>query len=193
MFSIGGNVMNTIVTSKEDILAVCRELAAQEGLQKMNIRTVAEKCGISVGSVYNYFPSKSNLIAATIQEVWQSIFHMDKGCNKEGCFTDYVLWIFNSVQDSATKYPNFFALHSMSFAHLEKGKARQVMDQYFDHMKAGLLHALQNDVNVRASAFSDEFSQKSFVDFVFSSLISMLMKQENMCNVLIEIVKRIIY
>ena len=62
-----------IVTSKEAILAVCKEFVKENGLQSLNMRTVAEKCNVSVGSVYNYFPSKADLIAATIQDVWQSI------------------------------------------------------------------------------------------------------------------------
>ena len=187
------NIINTIVTSKEAILAVSRALASQQGLQSLNMRTIAEKCNVSVGSVYNYFPSKSDLIAATIQDLWQSIFHMDKICNKSNSFTDYVAWIFESARVGVEEYPNFFTAHSMSFANADKGKARQVMEQYFDHMKAGLLKALQSDSGVRATVFSDDFSKSEFVDFVFANLLTLLLKQGNSCNILIEIIKRTIY
>lgn len=157
------------------------------------MRTVAKKCNVSIGSVYYYFPSKADLIAATVQDLWQSIFHMDKLCNKADSFTNCVIWIFDSVHAGAAEYPNFFTAHSMSFANSDKGKARQVMEQYFDHMKAGLLEALERDSNVKATAFSENFSKPAFVDFVFSNLLTLLMNQESSCNMLIEIIKRAIY
>lgn len=189
----GGDIINTIVTSKEAILAVSREFALHQGLQSLNMRKIAEKCNVSVGSIYNYFPSKADLIAATIQDLWHSIFHIENSPKKLNHFTDYVNWIFESVYAGLEEYPNFFIAHSLSFANTEKGKARQVMEQYFNHMKDGLLNALQNDSDVKATAFSDDFSKSKFVDFVFSNLLTMLMKQENSWNILIEVINRTIY
>jgi TetR/AcrR family transcriptional regulator, cholesterol catabolism regulator len=186
-------IINTIVTSKEAIITACRELAAKNGLQSLNMRTVAQKCNVSVGSVYNYFPSKADLIVATIQDVWQHIFRMDKTCKRIASFPDYVVWIFKSVQSGVAKYPNFFTAHSISFANTEKGKARQVMEKYYIHMKAGLLKTLQSDAKVKPSAFSKNFTESDFVDFVFSNLLSLLMKQESSCTMLTEIIKRTIY
>ena len=54
--------MNTVVTSKEDILKTSRELIQQRGWSAVNIRSVAIACGVSVGSIYNYFDSKAALI-----------------------------------------------------------------------------------------------------------------------------------
>jgi len=172
---------------------VCRELTAENGLQSLNMRNVAKKCNVSVGSVYNYFPSKADLIAATIQDVWQHIFHMDKSGRKVASFPDYVAWIFESVQSGAAEYPNFFTAHSMSFASTEKGKARQVMEDYFSHMKAGLIQTLQRDAKVVSTAFSPDFTESCFVDFVFSNLLSLFMNQERSCAILTEIIKRTIY
>lgn len=32
-------------------------------------------CGVSVGSIYNYFDSKAALLSETVGSVWQEIFH----------------------------------------------------------------------------------------------------------------------
>ena len=66
--------MNTIVTSKEAILRTSRQLIQQQGWNAVNIRAVAKACDISVGSIYNYFGSKSELVAATVESVWCNIF-----------------------------------------------------------------------------------------------------------------------
>ena len=53
--------MNKVVTSREEILRVSRKLLKEQNGAALNIRTVASACGVSVGSIYNYFHSKSEL------------------------------------------------------------------------------------------------------------------------------------
>ena len=52
--------MNTVVTSREQILAASRKLIAEKGWAQVNIRSVAAACGVSVGSIYNYFPRSTS-------------------------------------------------------------------------------------------------------------------------------------
>lgn len=70
--------MNTVVTSKEKILKTSRELIQQQGWSAVSIRSVAAACGVSVGSIYNYFDSKATLVGATVESVWCEIFHRRK-------------------------------------------------------------------------------------------------------------------
>ena len=58
--------MNTIVTSKQEILKTSRELIQQQGWSVVSIRSVASACGVSVGSIYNYFDSKASRCCSTI-------------------------------------------------------------------------------------------------------------------------------
>lgn len=67
--------MNTVVTSKEEILRVSRALIQEQGWAALNIRSVAAACGVSVGSIYNYFNSKAELVGETVESVWHEIFH----------------------------------------------------------------------------------------------------------------------
>ena len=76
--------MNTIVTSKEAILRTSRQLIQQQGWNAVNIRAVAKACDISVGSIYNYFGSKSELVAATVESVWCDIFHFPENADGVG-------------------------------------------------------------------------------------------------------------
>lgn len=45
----------------------------ESGYGAMTVRSVAKSCGVGVGTVYNYFPSKENLVASFMLEDW-------KGC-----------------------------------------------------------------------------------------------------------------
>ena len=59
--------MNKTLISKEYILSKCKEMVIESGIQSLNMRDVASRCSVSVGTVYNYFPSKSDMIVATIE------------------------------------------------------------------------------------------------------------------------------
>ena len=47
---------------KNQILEQARTILEKEGCAKLNIRQIAKLSGISVGTVYNYFPTKDLVI-----------------------------------------------------------------------------------------------------------------------------------
>ena len=57
-----GEIMNRLATSKEDILAASRELIKENGWAAVSIRSVAAKCSVSAGTIYNYYESKAELL-----------------------------------------------------------------------------------------------------------------------------------
>jgi AcrR family transcriptional regulator len=58
------NVSRKLAARHAAILAAARELAAEGGLATVQIAPVAERAGIAVGTVYRYFPSKTDLVTA---------------------------------------------------------------------------------------------------------------------------------
>ena len=90
--------MNTIVTSQEEILKASRELIRQKGWAAVNIRSVAAACGVSVGSIYNYFDSKAALMGAAVESVWREIFHEPED---EAVFRDIqacIIWMYGRME-----------------------------------------------------------------------------------------------
>ena len=49
-----------------------RRQIEQSGFAALTIRSVAKGCGVGVGTVYNYFPSKDDLAAAYLLEDWST-------------------------------------------------------------------------------------------------------------------------
>ena len=66
--------MKPVITSQKAILDTCRSLVMTQGLSAINMRSVAKACGVAVGSLYNYFSSKDDLLQATVRSVWTDIF-----------------------------------------------------------------------------------------------------------------------
>lgn len=71
--------MNTVVTSRQALLAASRTVARRQGLDGLSIRAVAAEARVSVGSVYNYFSGKTELLAATVEEIWMQILSAPEG------------------------------------------------------------------------------------------------------------------
>ena len=56
---------------KERLLLEAAQQMEQGGYEAVTIRSIAKGCGVGVGTVYNYFPSKEVLIATHLLEDWQ--------------------------------------------------------------------------------------------------------------------------
>lgn len=185
--------MNKIITSKEAILKVSRDLVKEQGWNSVNIRTVANVSGISVGSIYNYFGSKSELIAFTIESIWRDIFHFT---NDKTITHDLILcidWIFDSMKKGNEKYPDFFTLHSMSFWGEDKTIGRELRQKAWKHIKESLIVVLSNDKKVRENAFDKQFTKVQFVDILFSLIFTALLQQKYDCSSIKELIYRLIY
>lgn len=116
--------MNTIVTSREEILKASRELIRQEGWSAISIRSVAAACGVSVGSIYNYFDSKTELVGATVESVWEEIFHRPENADMFQNIVSCITWMFERMAYGSRQYPGFFTLHSLSFMQKEKSEGK---------------------------------------------------------------------
>ena len=119
--------MNTVVTSKEEILKASRELIQRRGWAAVSIRSVAAACGVSVGSIYNYFDSKAALAAAAVESVWQEIFHRPADGTVFQDTQACVAWMYERMEYGGRQYPGFFTLHSLGFVREDREDGRRRM------------------------------------------------------------------
>lgn len=185
--------MNHSVTSKEAILRNCRQLVSEQGLSSLNMRLVAKSCKVALGSLYYYFPSKNDLLIATIESVWEDIFYLKDTSVSHSCFTEYIDQIFNNIQSGIQKYPNFFTIYSMSISSKAQTKAQNSMEHYLTQIKQSMSASLHADEQIKATAFSNKFTKDDFIDFVLSNIIDLLIRKKDSCNVLLEVIRRTIY
>lgn len=185
--------MNTVVTSKEDILETSRKLIQQQGWSAISIRSVAAACGVSVGSIYNYFDSKAVLVCATVESIWREIFQRPKDSTVFQDTQACIVWMYGRMEYGCKQYPGFFTLHSLGFMQEDKSDGKRKMQQTWQHILDELRAVLRQDDGIRADAFTEQFTVDSFADVLFSLMLSALLRQDYDSTAVLEIVRRTLY
>ncbi|WP_458862863.1 TetR/AcrR family transcriptional regulator [Acidaminobacterium chupaoyuni] len=183
--------MNHAATSEEALLRASLKFASEEGLKSLNIRSIAKECGVSVGCVYRYFPSKAALISATVGKIWESIFQLTKGSRQPSGFCESVRWVFSCIRNGCAEYPSFFRQHTAAFGQAEKSDGRRAMNHYFDHIRQTLLGALEADPAFPPQLFDETFTRERFVGFVFDHLLSLGLRGAADCEFLICVIQKL--
>ena len=181
------------VTSKEEILEVSRKIAARDGITAVNMRTVAAECGIALGSLYNYFVSKAELLSATVEAVWADIFPVGKISEDCKNIVDYLKILLESAEKSKERYPQFFSMHALSFAAGEKQEGRKTMEGYFQKIKYQMLRFIRNDEKIRPHIFTERLSKEVYVDYIFTLFLSILFDERADQEAFLEFVKNYLY
>jgi len=185
--------MNHTATSQEALLRASLKFASEEGLKSLNIRSIAQECGVSVGCVYRYFPSKSDLISATVGKIWESIFRMTEGGGAGDDFRGCIRWVFACIRNGCQEYPSFFSQHAAAFSESEKSDGRRVMNQYLARIREMLLQALSADPAIRQSVFDAAFTREAFAAFVLDNLLSLGMRRAEDCEMLLRVTEKLLY
>ncbi|MBD7911849.1 MULTISPECIES: TetR/AcrR family transcriptional regulator [Clostridium] len=86
---------------KESILSYAKEIVLTQGIENLTMREVSKKSGIAVGTIYNYFPTKSILTIELIENYWYEYLNIVDDIDKN--FDD----LFIKLQE-IFKQMNFF-------------------------------------------------------------------------------------
>lgn len=182
-----------MIISKEKILKESRDLVAEEGLDSLSIRKLAKKCDLAVGTIYNYFSSKDDLMISTIESVWEDIFRIEDYDQEADDFLKYLSDIFTHLSLGIEKYPNFFTIHSLSFKSQSIGKAKDSMATYIEKLRENLIYILDKDPNIKKDAFDDDFTKDDLVEFIISTSLCFIVDKNYNKDLLLKIVKKTLY
>lgn len=184
--------MKKHITSTDEILKVCKDLVAKNNISKLSMRAVASECNIALGSLYNYFPSKADLVCSTVESIWQEVFIKYNEDNFDNLM-DYIACLFNNLQTSKQKYPKFFTMHALGFESDEKNQGLRRMHLYFDDFKNNIIKLIEKDKNVDINNFKKGLTYKKFADYIVTLVISSIIKDDFDKEPLIELIKKVLY
>ena len=91
------------------LMEEARRQIRESGYGAMTIRSVAAACGVGVGTVYNYYPSKEALAAAFILADWKVCYADILACAESAKGREPVLWaIYENLNRFITAHTAVF-------------------------------------------------------------------------------------
>lgn len=186
--------MNRMITSREDLLAAAHAIVEKEGMAALNIRALAQYCGIATGSVYNYFTSKSELMVAMAEDFWRSSFHPQLlNINRHQSFDSYLGQLYQMLVQHLGAFRAIYGggLGRMEATQRQMGRA--VEEQYIAEICRYLVSVLQQDAEIPQQVWSESFTPEKLARHIFDNLQILVMQGKPDCIFLQEMVRRIIY
>ncbi len=167
-----------IADLREKILKEANTLLFSKGYQSMTMRSVADKCNIAVGTVYNYFPSKEVLVAEIMLKDWVKIMDNVKlKCESSLSIYEAFKIMFDGVTKFTEKYDEIFTQYG------KDTDIRKEMPMQFDWLIKQLSDIL-NEVLVRCHNETDEYMSVFLVEILLQTATKKDFEYENIFRIL---------
>jgi AcrR family transcriptional regulator len=92
---------------QQEIVRAVRTIITEKGMESLTVRTIADKLGVTDGSLYRHFKSKHDILFLLIQEIGQTLLQAVDGSIPQG-------------KDPVEKLERIFFTH-LSYAQQRKG------------------------------------------------------------------------
>ena len=186
--------MNIAVTNREELVNEASRILFKDKAEKLSIRMIANNLGISVGVLYNYYPSKGRLILAVAENYWKKCFHNDFVNLTEGQrFSDFAEKIFYTLYDRLGLFYSSVKRELASLGKEDREYGLAQREEYLNQMKQAFITVLNNDPDVRKDAFDEEFTRASFVGILFDNFLQMILKDKKDFSTAKVVISRLIY
>lgn len=156
----------TIEDVENLILRSAFELLKAQGYQKLNMREIAKKSNIATGTIYNYFPTKDELMISLIRFYWKD-------------YREKIYELFSSKEDVLTKMRGIFLMidtfirtfEGFILEYAKKGneKPEGRVQKFLNEFRKGIKNALDMDktISIVPSIKTEELSA-----FIAANMIS---------------------
>jgi AcrR family transcriptional regulator len=166
----GENMPKILENPKESILVFAKEIVLNTGIENLTMRQVSKRSGIAVGTIYNYFPTKQDLILELIENYWYeyliSLEEIDK--NNTDLFIK-LEEIFNKLNFFVDTFKEVWIKNSSS-EYTEDGKLRKniFVDKLNKRLEAILIEA-QNKNTITLSIEPAVLAKFLILNFIMMS------------------------
>lgn len=168
-------VVNTldIIDTKTHILNVAENLALVVGINNITMRMIAEKAEISLGSIYNYYTNKGEIICDIIENFWKDAF---SNINLSHIHSLDFLSALETIYYELSNFLHTFKQNWLEQLYLLPAKDRisskKKEEEYLFKIHTFIKRSLSNYENIQRNYTSTEIEKLS--KFIFDNMIIIL-------------------
>lgn len=171
------------------LLSCANRIECSEGVGAINIRRLASEAHIAVGTVYNYFESKQEVLMALTESYWKEALDEMRDCVSAERFGDQLREIIAFLRTKMNDCAEILmrSLHDDA----ETGRMRMASMQRV--LRKALVDRIDQDGAIPAKVWTESFTKEAFADFVFDNILSLMQRKEEDAITFLVIVNRTLY
>lgn len=185
----------SVITS-EEILEQAYQLACEQGLRSLCIRSIAAACDVSVGTVYNSYASKTELINDVVGMFWQRAFAetMKTLAAHEGHdFISFCEALSRSLKSALKEFRKEFLSDLSAFSEGDRLSAQKREQQSFIHARAGIKQALLSDPKIKQDQLTGALAPDALAALIWETLIDSARDDMDYDKTLFELLRAALY
>lgn len=168
----------SINDKRDGVFAIARKIAREEGLSQLTIRRLAVDSDISVGSIYNLFGTKDDLIMELIEDYWVSSIKkiMSDRKNTGHSFIDQIEYLYKSFKSTSSEFHDDW-IKDMVGMNMANPNILEKSNKYKSIMEIRIEEIISEDETLEP-IFNDEFNSKDMAEFIFENLMILLRNEQ---------------
>ena len=167
--------------AKEKILECTRKHLSETGYTSLSLRLIAKECHLGVGTIYNYFPSKDDLVAQIMLEDWfKCLAEMDRHIVTAIDAETGLIQIQQILKNYCIQYESLFK-EAESSAHVVSSRHDLLVSQMKERIQKLLNQFNQNDDYsvLLAEIMLISATKNTINDLHFKKAIHQLLRKEH--------------
>ena len=164
------------VIDRESLVSQAYAIASRDGISSLSVRKLASACGIAVGSVYGYFPTKADLTAAVLTRFFEENLSEELCVVRPGeRFTSDVTRFREAPRSARADMSVAWFTEMRRLPSGEREALEAVRAPMLAHIERGLARVLNADEAVVRSRLVGPMSAEALCRYVLRSIFASLM------------------
>lgn len=185
---------NKPVISKQQILDTAFAIASESGLSGLSIREVARACNVAVGTVYNSYPTKYDLVNDVVGRFWnEALADSMPGAIAGDDFIGFCEGLALQLSGALARFRDDWLTEVAALDAKGLASARKREEACFAHIRRGLVVALERDQNVAHDRLLGALAPEPLCAFVWDSMLSSIKRSDPRCETLFTLLRRTLY
>lgn len=191
-FERGSLLPKIIENPKQLILGEAKRILYSEGYSKLSMRNISKACGIALGTIYNYYPTKHDLVIGMMTDYWkENMNKLESIGSTEGSFYDKLDKLFDQLSGFIKTFrdewlnPEFYAQPD----YVRRGTKEEIL--YVDKL-TDLIEGIL-DREIKAGRIKSRIPAREAARFILMNFVTIMQMPVFEYSSFKKILKEIIY
>jgi AcrR family transcriptional regulator len=154
---------------KELLLIEARRTLLEQSYSELNIRDISKRCGIGIGTFYNYFSNKELLVSEIFRADWKLVSNIIMSAETETIeFKEKCRKIYNALDIFIQQYSDIFFEMSMSGSQKRPCQEINKYDLIYSQMRHLIVREIESN-RIQTELTPDQLSRLLVSSFTFAS------------------------